>query len=192
VRKCIFLVLIFLLVAGLLRAEHFTLYAGRTSVKTELWGVALGADDIWSFLQFQMDFFKYMNKDKETPGLFSEDPALNRSDFLALSGNFVLRIPIHLLPHLYKFNFIEPYISKGIGACLESTATAFMDVLDLKGKTGVFSKIRRFDSFGGGVIIWVIPKMGLKLDFRSIKIAQNKNMNWPARKFSRFTFGLCF
>jgi hypothetical protein len=178
--------LIFLISAQFLRAEYFTAYAGRTSIKTNYWGVSIG-DTIWSYLQFQVDFCKYLNRDE------SLEPK-DRGDYLGLSGNFVLKLPIHLLPHLYKLEFVQPYILTGFGYCLESTSSGYLDRPDKNGKTGLLSKTRQFNSLGVGLIIMIIPKMGLKIDYRSVKISDHtKDMDdQPARRFNRISFGLCF
>jgi len=173
------------------KGENVTVYTGYTGSSadnTQLVGVTFGGD-IWHFLQLQVDFFKYL---KEDQNLFSSDPTLDRSDFIAVSGNLVLKIPIHLAPYLDKLEFINPYVLIGYGYGLESFNKDFFDVPDSEGNTGLWSKARQFDSFGFGVIVWPLPTIGVKLDYRSVKISEHEAMSWPARKFNKISIGICF
>ncbi len=183
-KKAVIVLLLGLLAAGFSRAETVSLYAGKTSVKTNFWGISLGGN-IWSFLQLQADVFKY----------FSQDQALeaeNRGDFLGVSGNIVLKIPIHLLPYLHKLEFVQPYILRGYGAGLESLSSEFWNIPNNEGKTGVLTKIRRFDTLGAGIVVMITRKLGVKADFRSLKIIELEAMAYPARRVNRFSFGICF
>jgi len=183
-KKAGIVLLLGLVVAGFSRAETVSLYAGKTSVETNFWGISLGGN-IWSFLQLQADVFKY----------FSQDQALeaeNRGDFLGVSGNIVLKIPIHLLPYLHKLEFVQPYILRGYGAGLESLSSEFWNLPNNDGKTGVLTKIRRFDALGAGIVIMITRKLGVKADFRSLKIIELEAMAYPARRVNRFSFGICF
>ncbi len=168
--------------------EHLSVAIGRTSVNTNFWGVSLGGD-AWHFLQIQLDAFKYMNKDV---ALSSPLPELSRGDFLGLSGNLVLKLPIHFLPKLDRLDFIQPYVSAGLGFGLESLNSEYLQAEDAAGKSGFLSKMRLFSSLGGGVIIMVIPVMGIKFDFRSLNVREHEGLQLPARRFNRFSFGICF
>jgi hypothetical protein len=187
-KKAVIVLLLWLLAAGFSRAENFSLYAGKTSVKTNFWGISLGGN-IWTFLQLQVDVFKYFSQDL---ALYSPIKAENRGDFTAVSGNIVLKIPIHLLPYLHDFEFVQPYVLRGYGAGLENLSSEYWDVPNIDGKPGILTKIRRFDTLGAGIVIMVTRKLGVKADFRSINIIELKGMAYPARRFSRFSFGICF
>lgn len=197
-RKTILFCLVLLILCGTSIAQGnrrigenitiFTGYTGASADNTQLVGVTLGGD-IWHFLQLQVDFFKYI---KEDQNLYSNDPALDRSDFTGISGNLVLKIPIHLAPYLDKLEFINPYVLIGYGYGLESFSMEFFDMPDSEGNTGLMNKIRQFNSFGGGIIVWPLPTIGIKLDYRSVKISEHVNMGWPARKFNRLSIGVCF
>jgi hypothetical protein len=187
-RKFIILVGISIISLGPLNAESFSIYTGIGANNTELIGVSLGGD-IWYFLQFQIDIFKYLKKDSS---LSSDNPLLDRSDFFGLSGNFTLKLPIHFLPKLDKLHFLQPYFLAGYGYSLESLNGDYISQPDSEDNTGIFSKIRAFKSFGGGLIIWLIPKVGIKFEYRSINIAEHKEMGLPSRNFNKITFGLCF
>lgn len=186
IKKFLFL-FIFLIAFGFSRAENLTMFTGVAANKTELLGASLGGD-IWHFLQIQFDIFKYLEQDQS---LYSSDPEQNRGDFLGISLNFALKIPIHLIPYLDKLDFIQPYVVTGYGFGLENLAGEYIALPDVNGKTGIFNKIRQFDSFGYGLIIMVVPKIGIKIDYRSIKISELKGMGYTSRKFARISFGIC-
>jgi len=186
-KKAVIVLLLGLLAAGFSRAENLSIYAGKTSVKTNYWGISLGGD-IWSFLQLQVDVFKYFSQDQD---LYSPIKAENRGDFLGVSGNFVLKIPIHLLPSLHDFEFIQPYVLRGYGAGLENLSSEYWRVPDVNAKTGLLTKIRRFDVLGAGITIMVTRKLGVRADYRSTNIIEHKGMAYPARRFGRFSFGIC-
>jgi len=193
-KKIVFLALVFMTV-HFMHAEGTTLYIGSTSTKAQLAGITFGGD-IWDFLQIQVDFMKYI---KEDPSLHVDDPAVNRGDFLGASLNVVLKMPIHLIPYLDQFDYIQPYILAGRGYGVESLVTDyFNNPNEGDQKTGVFNKIRGFNSFGVGVVVMLAPKFGLKLDYRSVNIAEHAGMGiaagqaGQARSFHRISFGVCF
>lgn len=186
-KKAVIVLLLGFLAAGFSRAENLTIYAGKTSVKTNFWGISMGGD-IFSFLQIQADVFKYFSQDQ---ALYSPIKAENRGDFTAVSGNLVLKLPIHLLPHLNALEFIQPYVLRGYGAGLENLSSEYWDVPNIDGKSGILTKIRRFDVLGAGITIMIARKLGVKADYRSINIIEHKGMAYPARRFSRFSFGIC-
>lgn len=187
-KKKFLFILIFLIAFEFSNAENFAIYTGRTSDEVQFLGTSIGGD-ILHYLQLQLDFFRYIQDDQ---ALYSDNPEENRGDFLGVSLNFALKIPINLIPYLDKFDYIQPYILVGYGYGLESLASEYMDVPDADGKTGIFSKMRQFDSFGYGLIVMVASTIGLKIDFRSIKISEHEGMGYPSRKFNRISFGLCF
>lgn len=187
-KKAAMVLMFGLLAAGYARAQTFAVYAGKTSVETNFWGVSLGGN-ILSFLQLQVDVFKYINHDE---ALYSPVEAEDRSDFLGLSGNVVLKLPIHLLPYLHSLDFIQPFILRGYGAGLENLSSEYWDAPDLEGDTGVLTKVRTFDVWGGGVVIMITRKLGIKADYRSLDIPELENMGYPARRINRFSFGICF
>jgi len=178
---------IILLSAGLMQAEGFTLYTGKAN-KTQCIGIALGGD-IWDFLQLQVDAMKYLKQDA---ALRSDDPTLNRSDFLGVSATFVLKLPLHLVPYLDRFDYIQPYILAGRGYAIESLSAAYIDAPNaVDGAKGMFSKLRSFNSFGYGLIVMISPQFGLKVDYRTIDMAGHTGMGIPGRKFGRTTVGIC-
>lgn len=174
--------------AAALGAEGFTLYTGKAN-NTSYLGVAIGGD-IGDFLQLQIDMMKYL---KDDPSLHSDVPELSRGDFLGVSGNFVLKFPLQLIPYLDRFDYIQPYISVGRGIAAENTGAAYNDAPNpVDGKTGIFNKLRPFKSFGYGLLIMITSKFGLKVDYRSVNLSEHKGLGLPGRKFSRLSFGICF
>ena len=186
-RKLVWLAAFVVLSWGFSSGQNLVLFAGKASSQTNFAGGGLGGD-IWNFLQFQFDFFKYINKDTN---LYSDNPLDNRSDMIALSGNFILKLPIHLLPYLHDFDFVNPFLFTGYGYCLENMAAEYMDQPDLDNNSGFFSKVRKFDTWGYGLIVWAIPKVGIRLEYRSMNIAEKAAAGLPARKLSRWSFGIC-
>lgn len=180
-------VLLGILAVGFARAESIYIYAGKTSVTTNFWGISLGGN-IWSFLQLQVDAFKYFSQDQ---ALYSEIKSENRGDLTSLSGNLALKLPIHLLPYCHALDFFQPYILRGYGAALENLSPEYWDVPDLNGKTGILTKIRRFDVLGAGAVIMVTPKIGIRVDYRSLNLIEHTGMGYPARRVNRFSFGIC-
>lgn len=176
-----------LLCPAFTKAENLTIYTGTTSTKVQYAGISLG-DYMFPYLQFQIDIFKFTGKDKS---LAAEDPALNRGDFLGASVNFALKLPLHLLPRMDRLAFLEPYFLVGYGGGLESLKSAYFDVPNSEGKTGLMTKLRRYRSYGAGIIVMLTSHFGLKLDYRSISISELKEMAYPARNFSRYSFGIC-
>jgi hypothetical protein len=171
-----------------LYAENFTLYTGKAN-KTQYIGASLGGD-IWDFLQLQVDGLKYL---KDDSGLHSDDPIYNRGDFLGLSLNFVLKLPIHLIPYLDRFDYIQPYVLVGRGYGIENLAGDYHAAENaVDKKTGLFSKILSFNSFGYGLIFMITSRFGIKVDYRSVNISEHEGMGLPARKFGRVSFGICF
>jgi len=197
-KKIFFLLLILLVLCQfsiaqkkLKKGENVSVYLGTTgnsAGNAQLAGVSLGGN-IWHFLQLQVDFFKYIKRDQN---LYSADPTLDRSDFTGISGNLVLKIPIHFIPYLDKLEFINPYILVGYGYGLENFTSEFHNLPDKEGNTGPFSKTRKYESLGAGVIIWVLPTIGIKLDYRSIEMPMHTGMDFPARRFNRVCLGICF
>ncbi len=170
------------------KSENLTLYYGSGANNTKVAGASMGGN-IWHYLQFQLDVFKYLNQDMN---FYSVNPSEDRSDFLGLSGNVALKIPIHLIPSLDRLEFVQPYILIGYGYGIESIKGEFIKEPDSEGNTGIFSKIRQFDSIGTGIIIWVLPTVGIKVDYRSIKLSEHEKMGFPKRKFNRISLGICF
>jgi len=177
-----------LLFSAFAKAENLTIYTGATSHKVSVAGVSL-SDYLIPYLQFQLDVFKFTGKDK---ALHSDDPALNRDDFIAAAFNVVLKLPIHLLPHLDRLAFLEPHFLVGYGFGLESLRSAYFDVPNNEEKTGLFTKLRQYRSYGAGLVVMLTYNLGLKIDYRSIGISELKGMGYPARRFNRVTFGVCF
>lgn len=189
VRKKLFLSLLILFVFFEISwAENFTIYSGTTSNEIGLIGVTLGGD-VLDFLNMNIDVFKYLKKDQS---LYSGIPSESRADFLGASINFNLRFPIHFIPYLDRLDFIQPYLLVGYGYGTESFASEYFQIEDKNGRSGIFSKLRQFDSFGYGIIIMLTKTAGIKVDFRSIKISDHEGMGFPGRRFSRFSLGLCF
>jgi len=168
--------------------EVFSLYAGMTPNKTTLVGLSLGGD-ILHFLQMQVDLFKYLKRDFS---LHDADARVDRGDFAGLSLNFVLKLPIHLLPYLDEWDFFQPYILTGIGYGLENLNSKYFKVPTKDGKTGIFSKMRRFATFGVGFNIMVGPRLGIKIDARTFTISGHDGMRYSSRHITRFSLGLCF
>lgn len=168
--------------------EVLSLYTGTTSNKTPLIGLSLGGD-IWHFLQMQVDLFKYLQRDSS---LHDADPRADRGDFVGLSLNFVLKLPIHLLPYLDEWDFVQPYVLTGIGYGLENLSGEYFNEPTKDGKTGIFSKMRRFDTFGVGLNIVLGPRLGIKIDSRTFKISAHNGMGYSSRNITRFSIGLCF
>jgi len=187
-KKKFLLLLVFLFVFKYSQAENLTIYSGTTSVNTQYFGATAGGD-ILDFLQMQIDFFKYLKKDQS---LYSSIPGENRGDFLGISFNFALNLPIHLIPSLDKYDYIQPYILVGYGFGVENLSGDYMRVPDKDGKTGIFSKMRQFDSYGLGLVVMVTPQIGFKVDYRSVNISALEGMGYPSRKFNRFSFGVSF
>lgn len=169
------------------KAEHLTIYTGTTSTKVPYAGVTLG-DYMFPYLQFQIDIFKFTGRDE---ALSADDPALNRGDFVGGSVNFALKLPLHLLPRLDRLAFLEPYVLVGYGGGLESLKSAYFDVPNNEGKTGLMTKLRRYRSYGAGLIVMLTYNFGIKLDYRSINISELKEMGYPSRHFNRYSFGIC-
>lgn len=182
------LIIIFLFIPIAAQTENLTLYTGTTSVGTQIAGASVGGD-IWDFLQAQLDFFKYLNED---PDLFSEFPENNRGDFMGASINFTLKIPIHLFPYMDKFDFIKPYVLVGYGYGLENLKSEYLNVPDKNGKSGIFSKLRQYDSIGFGLIVMISSTVGVKADYRTINISEHQGMSFPKRSLNRFSVGFCF
>lgn len=181
-------IVLILMSAALLSAENFTLYAGNAN-KTQFFGFAM-IGEIGDFLQFHFDAMKYLKKDQS---LFSDIPARDRSDLLGVSGLFVLKLPIHLLPYLDRLDYIQPYLSTGAGLAVESLTADYNDAPNAAdGGTGLFRKIRTFFSFGYGVIVMISAEFGIKIDFRKIDMTAHSGMGLPARKFDRISVGVCF
>jgi hypothetical protein len=176
-----------LVMDAFLGAENLTIYIGKS--KAQFAGVTIGGD-IWDFLQLQVDVMKYL---KDDTSLHSDDPKLNRGDFLGASVNVVLKLPLHIIPYLDQFDFIQPYLTAGHGFASENL-TADYNNLPNPGdnKTGIFNKLWSFNSFGVGLIIMISPQFGLKVDYRSIDLAAQTGLNLPARSFGRTSFGICF
>jgi hypothetical protein len=185
--RWIFFLGLFLITVVSIEAENITLYAGTTSSKARYVGVSLG-DDIFPYLQCQIDVLKFTKKDSS---LFSDIPEENRSDFLGASLNFALRIPIYLIPHLDRLRFIAPYVLAGYGAGLENLSTAYFDVPNADGKTGFVTKLRQYHSYGGGLIVMLTSRFGVKFDYRSMNMPGLVKMGYPSRKLNRFSFGIC-
>jgi len=188
-KKTILFLALILMSLNLLNAESTTLYTGKTSTKAQYMGLTFGGD-IWDFLQLQFDVLKYL---KDDPDLHSDDPIFNRGNFLGVSLNFVLKLPIHLIPYLDQFDYIQPYLLTGRGYGLESLATEYFDQPNsVDEKSGIFSKIRAFDSFGYGLVVMVSPTFGIKVDYRSVNLAEHKGTGLQSRSFGRVSFGICF
>ena len=171
-------------------AENMTLSIGNA--KSQFAAVALGGN-IWDFLQLQLDVMKYL-KDDTDPALQNPDPKLSRSDFLGVSVVVALKLPIHLIPGLDRFEFIQPYISAGRGYGLESLKTEYNDAPNAGAdqKTGFFNKMISFNTLGGGVLFMIAPKFGVKLDYRQMSLAEQKGIPLPARKMTRISIGVAF
>jgi len=171
-----------------LRAEAFTLYTGKAN-NTKYAGFAFGGE-IGDFLQLQIDVMKYL---KDDPSLHSDLPELSRGDFLGVSGNFVLQIPLQLIPHLNRFDYIRPYILVGRGIASENIGGNYNDAPNpVDGKTGIFNKLRSFSSFGYGLVVMISPAFGLKVDYRSLNLSAHTGLGLPGRKFNRLSIGICF
>lgn len=181
----IFLVVLFLTQA--MFAENLTIFSGTASSKTEFFGMSFGGE-ILDFLYINFDFFTYI---KEDESLYSEIPSENRGNFLAGSLNFELKLPIHLIPNLDKFDFIQPYILFGLGYGVENLAQDYFDLPDNNGKTGFSTKLRQFYSSGFGAIVMVSPSIGIKIDYRVLNISELQRMDYPSRKIFRLSFGIC-
>lgn len=186
-KKELFISMIVLFLTQTVFAEDFTIFSGRASTKTQFFGVSFGGE-IFDFLFINLDFFKYI---KEDESLSSPIPEQNRGKFLAGSLNFDLKIPIHLIPHLDKLEFIQPYILLGYGLGIENLSNDYINFPDINGKKGFFTKTRQFYSSGFGVILMISSSIGFKMDYRMINISEHKKMEYPSRKFSRIYFGLC-
>lgn len=186
-RRCVLLLALFLLTRAATEAESLTFYAGATSTKARYMGTSFGGD-LFPYLQCQFDIFKFTNKDSS---LQSDIPEEDRSDFLGASLNFALRLPLYLIPGLDRLNFISPYVLAGYGAGFENLNGAYFDVPNADGQTGILTKLRQYHSYGGGLIVMITSKFGIKLDFRSINMPGLAKMGYPMRKFNRFSFGVC-
>ena len=186
-KKKLLIIVIFLFISQSILAEDFTIFTGTTSVNTEFFGLSFGGEVI-DFLFINFDFFNYL---KEDESLHSDIPAENRGKFLAGSINFELKLPLHLVPHLDKLDFIQPCIHFGLGYGMENLDREFTNVPDIDDKTGFFTKLRQFKSSGIGLVIMISPSIGIKIDYRTLKIAELERMGWPSRSFTRFYFGIC-
>lgn len=187
IRRCFFLPELFLLILSPAKAERVTFYAGATSSDARYVGASLGGD-LFPYLQLQFDIFKFTEKDNS---LYSENRAEDRSDFLGASLNFALRLPIYLIPGLDKLNFIYPYLLAGYGAGLENLSSVYLEVPDVDGDTGIFSKLRQYHTYGAGLVIMLTSKFGLKFDYRNVSMPGLTGMGYSSRKFSRYSFGIC-
>ena len=177
----------FLTIRPAMNAEILTLYTGFTSIDTRYLGATLGGD-VFPYLQFQLDVFKFTNK-YET--LSSDIPEQDRSNFLGASLNFALKLPIYLIPHLDRLSFLEPYILVGYGAGLENLKGVYLEVPNADGNTGFFTKLRSYHSYGAGLVVMLTSGFGVKFDYRSINMPGLEKMGYPSRKFNRFSFGIC-
>jgi hypothetical protein len=180
-----------ILAAQFAGAENTTLYSGKASTSTQYIGITMGNDAL-DFLQLQFDVLKYL---KDDPALHSEDPKLGRGDFLGVSLNLVLKLPIHLIPSLDSFDYVQPYIVVGRGYAAESLSVDYYDTPTAgTGKTGFFNKLRSFSSFGCGLVVMITPSFGLKFDYRTMKLAELSGLgaDGAARKINRLSVGLCF
>jgi len=186
-RRWIFFLALFLITVAAIEAESATIYTGVTSNKARYMGISLGGD-IFPYLQCQIDVLKFTKKDSS---LYSDTPEENRSDFLGASLNFALRLPIHLIPNLDRLRFIAPYVLAGYGAGLENLSTAYFEVPNADGNSGFITKLRPYHSFGGGLIVMLTPRLGVKFDYRSMSMPGLAKMGYPSRKLSRFSFGIC-
>jgi len=187
IRHWIPFVALFLVTVAIIEAESATIYTGVTSSKARYVGISIGGD-IFPYLQCQIDVLKFTTKDSS---LYSDTPEENRSDFLGASINFALRLPIHLIPNMDRLHFIAPYVLAGYGTGLENLKTAYFEVPNAEGNTGFITKLRSYHSFGGGLIIMLTPRFGLKFDYRSTSMPGLAKMGYPSRKFNRFSFGIC-
>ena len=179
---------LFLITCAAMNAEVLTLYTGFTSIQTRYVGATFGGD-VFPYLQFQFDVLKFTNK-YET--LASVIPEQDRSNFLGVSLNFALKLPIYLIPHLNKLSFLEPYILAGYGAGLENLKQIYLDVPNADGKIGFLTKLRSYHSYGAGLVVMLTSGFGVKFEYRSIKMPGLEKMGYPSRKFNRFSFGICF
>jgi hypothetical protein len=187
-KKSIILVTALVLTWTMLGAEGLTLYMGKTSAKARYYGVSIGGD-IWDFLQLQFDVMKYFRED---PTLHSEDPALNRGNWLGASFNIVLKLPLHLIPYMDRFEYIQPYLLSGYGYGLESLAAEYIDQEDANGNSGLFSRLRPYRVLGAGLVIMISPMFGLKIDYRTFNLSEQKDIGLPGRSFDRISIGICF
>lgn len=189
IKKVCFLLFFALGLYNFTFAEGITFFTGTTSKKVTFGGTNFGGEII-DYLQWQLDAFKYIKKD---PDLSTDNPLTDRGDFLGISLNFALKLPIHLIPYLDQFDYIQPYIVQGYGFCLESLAGDYLSAINkVDNKSGVFSKVRSFNSFGYGVVFMISPAVGIKVDSRSVNINEHKGMALEKRKFTRFSIGLSF
>ena len=171
-------------------AENLTLYTGNTSRNIKYVGCTVGGD-ILHFLQMQLDVFKYLKNDTD-PALYSVNPEENRGDFLGVSINFALKLPIHLIPGLDRYDFVQPYISSGIGYGWENLSGQYMGTENADGNSGLFTKMRKFGSLGVGIVGMISQTFGVKIDFRHLNINELTKMNYQKRSFSRLSIGICF
>jgi hypothetical protein len=172
-------------------AETWTLYTGTASNKTTYFGISLGGN-IWSYLQLQFDISSLLQKDGDSSLQYINEKTFKLNDFYGASFNLTLKFPIHLLPYMEDFDYIQPYILTGYGYGLENSTTEFFNNKNtVNKKTGLFSKLRQFDSFGFGLIVMLGPSVGIKIDSRMIKIEAHEGMSLSGRKFNRFSIGLC-
>lgn len=190
-RVCYFLFFfVFLLLQTItyLNSETLTIYTGVTSKKTTFLGASLGGE-IFPYLNLYIDGFKYLKNDEE---LYSPEPEKNRGDFGALSINIKLRFPIDLLPYLDKFDYIQPYIVAGYGYGIENFSGAYHQIPDKNNKTGFFTKVIKFHSFGYGIIFMLSQTTGIKIENMKLNLNELERMGYPARQISRFSLGICF
>ena len=168
-------------------AENMTLSIGQA--KAQFASVALGGN-IWDFLQLQLDVMKYL---KDDPGFQNADAKLSHGDFLGVSLVVALKLPIHLIPGLDRFDYIQPYISAGRGYGLESLEAGYNNEPNVGDqKTGFYNKMIAFNTLGGGVLFMIAPKFGVKLDYRQMSLAEQKGIPLPARKMDRISIGVAF
>jgi len=187
-RRIVLFLSVFMICWVNMRAEKLTLYTGLASSDAQYIGATMG-DDVFSFLNFQLDIHKYTKKDKS---LYSAIPEENRSDFLGLSLNLALKFPLYLIPHLDKLDFLEPYVLVGYGIGLENLHDAYLSVPNAEGRTGMLSKLRQYNSYGAGLIVMFTSVFGVKLEVRSVNIKELEGMGFPARRSDRYSFGICF
>ena len=190
-KKGIWGLVVVLLAVPLAGQEKTTLYTGRATTNTQYGGFTFG-NDVFDFLQIQFDVLKYL---KDDPALHRDDPSLSRGDFLGVSLNCVLKLPIHIIPLLDSFDYIQPYIVAGRGYAVESLTTDYYEAPSPgNGKTGVFNKLRSFSSFGYGLVVMITPALGLKLDYRTMKLGELSRLgaDGAARKINCLSVGLCF
>jgi len=187
-KKTLFILVTIFFAISLARPENLTLYTGRATTQVSLAGVSVGGD-IWHFLGMHIDMFKYIKPDET---LYSGVPIENRGDFAGASLNFVLKIPLHLIPYLHRLEFIQPYFSTGYGFGLENLAGEYLKKPDKDGNTIFLSKLIQYDSFGCGLIVMLTENFGIKFDYRKLSLSENEKMVYNSRSFKRFSIGICF